>query len=237
MIGSGQDPIYDQRIPVNIKSDVPFQQAVVGLSQRLGVSASDLYAIMDFETGGTFDPAIRNAAGSGATGLIQFMESTAIGLGTTTEALASMSRIEQLGYVEKYLVRAGVKPGHGISDLYMSVLFPAAVGKGEDFILFGKGAMSEYQGNAYTQNRGLDSNGDGSITKAEAAAKVLGSANTWRQTRNLNPALASTIATTPIPSEQPPTDTPELLTRTKEEGPGSGYWKWDVKRQLWLKIN
>ena len=235
MIGSGQEPIYDQRIPTNIKSDVPFQQAVAGLSQRLGVSASDLFAVMDFETGGTFDPAIRNAAGSGATGLIQIMPSTAAGLGTTTEALASMSRIEQLEYVEKYLVRAGVKPGHGISDLYMSVLFPAAVGKSDDFILFGSGAMSDYQGNAYTQNRGLDSNGDGSVTKAEATAKVLGSANVWRQTRNLNPALVARGATTPTP--QAPTAPPELLTRTKEEGPGSGDWKWDEKRQLFVKIN
>ena len=37
-------------------------------------------AVMSFETGGTFDPGIRNAAGSGATGLIQFMPSTAAGL-------------------------------------------------------------------------------------------------------------------------------------------------------------
>ena len=235
MAASGQDTIYDQRIPINVKDDVEFQQAVFGLSQRLGISAGDLYAVMDFETGGTFDPAQKNLAGSGATGLIQIMPSTAVGLGTTTEALASMSRIEQLEYVEKYLVRAGVKPGHGISDIYMSVLFPAAVGKSDDFVLFGKGAMSEYQGNAYTQNSGLDSNGNGSITKAEATAKVLGSANVWRQTRNLNPALSTRGATTP--QEQPSTDTPQLLTRTKEEGPGTGDWKWDEKRNLFVKIN
>ncbi len=235
MIGSGQEPIYDQRIPSNVKEDVEFQQGVQGMSQRLGVSASDLYAIMDFETGGTFDPAIRNAAGSGATGLIQIMPSTAAGLGTTTEALASMSRVQQLGYVEQYFKRAGVKPGASLSDLYMSVLFPAAVGKSDNFVLFGKGAMSEYQGNAYTQNSGLDSNGDGSITKAEATAKVLGSANVWRQRRNLNPALISRGATTP--PQPAPTAPPELVTRTKEEGPGSGYWKWDEQRQLFVKIN
>ncbi len=223
MIGSGQEPIYRQSIPPSIQSDVEFQKEVLGLSRRLGVSANDLFAIMDFETAGTFDPAQRNGAGSGATGLIQIMPSTAVGLGTTTEALASMSRIEQLKYVEKYFQRTGIQPGARLSDLYMSVLFPAAVGKSDDFILFGKGAMSDYQGNAYTQNRGLDSNGDGSITKAEATAKVVGSANPWRQRRNLNPAVVAATA--------------GATTRTKEQGPGSGYWDWDEQRNLWVKSN
>ena len=77
----------------------------------------------------------------------------------------------------------------GISDLYMSVLFPAAVNKPDDFVLFGRGAMSGYTGRAYSQNAGLDRNGDGSITKAEASAKVLGTQNAWRQARNMRPEL------------------------------------------------
>ena len=68
-------------------------------------------AVMSFETGGTFNPGIRNAAGSGATGLIQFMPSAAAGLGTSTQALAGMSRAEQMKYVEKYLSNKGVKGG------------------------------------------------------------------------------------------------------------------------------
>ena len=47
------------------------------MAGRLGISEADLMAVMSFETGGTFNPNIRNAAGSGATGLIQFMPSTA----------------------------------------------------------------------------------------------------------------------------------------------------------------
>ena len=38
---------------------------------------------------------------SGATGLIQFMPSTARGLGTTTDALFNMSNVDQLYYVKK----------------------------------------------------------------------------------------------------------------------------------------
>ena len=223
MIGSGQEPIYSQRVPTAIQGDTEFQRGVAGVAQRLGVSAGDLMAVMDFETGGTFDPAIRNGAGSGATGLIQIMESTAIGLGTTTDQLSKMSRLQQLDYVEKYLKNTGIKQGAGLSDLYMSVLFPAAIGKSDDFVLFGKGAMSGFEGGAYTQNAGLDKNGDGSITKAEASTKVLGHANVWRQPRNLNPAVVAAQA--------------KKTTRTKEQGPGSGYWNWDEQRNLWVKGN
>ena len=66
-----------------------------------------------------------------ATGLIQFMPKTAEGLGTSTEELSKMSRSEQLEYVDKHFEtnlkgRLGDEGGD-ISDLYMSVLFPAAV--------------------------------------------------------------------------------------------------------------
>lgn len=187
-IGSGQDPIYEARIPSQIKNDVEFQNAVSGTAQRLGISESALYAVMDFETGGSFNPGIKNVAGSGATGLIQFMPSTAEGLGTTTDALSRMSRADQMQYVERYLSNK-VKPGMGAADVYMSVLFPAAVGKPDDFVLFGNGAMSGFTGIAYDQNAGLDLNGDGRITKAEAAAKVVRSENAWRQPMNMRPEL------------------------------------------------
>ena len=49
-----------------------------------------------------------------------------------------MSRVQQMQYVEKYLSNKGVKGN--LSDLYMAVLFPAAVGKPDDFVLFGNGA-------------------------------------------------------------------------------------------------
>ena len=58
---------------------------------------------MSFETGGEFSPATKNRMQSGATGLIQFTDKTAKGLGTTTEALAKMTPEQQLDYVEKYL--------------------------------------------------------------------------------------------------------------------------------------
>lgn len=156
----------------SVPDDQSFRESVSVVAKRLGVSEDDLYAVMAFETGGTFNPAEKNKAGSGATGLIQFMPETAEGLGTTTDELAKMSRTEQMKYVEKFLSNKGIS-GKGLSDLYMAVLFPAAVGKPDNFVLFGKGAIEGYTGKAYEQNKGLDANNDGSVTKAEASAKVM----------------------------------------------------------------
>ena len=119
---------------------------------------------MAWETGRSFRADVKNMAGSGATGLIQFMPSTARGLGTTVEALAAMSPESQLNFVWKYF-----KPYKGkirsLSDGYMAILWPRAVGKPDDHALFTGGV-------AYRQNAGLDTNKDGKVTKREAAAKV-----------------------------------------------------------------
>ena len=195
VIGSGQDPIYRPTIPNEVANDEEFKAAVTSVSDRLEISPNDLYAVMGFETGGTYSPSIRNAAGSGATGLIQIMPSTAAGLGTTPEALASMSRARQMHYVEKHLRSVGIRPGASLSDLYMAVLFPAAVGKPDNFVLFGNGAIAGYEGKAYDQNKGLDADNSGSITKAEATAKVMqyrepdNQTSPWRQPKNIRPEL------------------------------------------------
>lgn len=133
----------------------------------LGMNHDDLMSCIAWETGRSFDPAKKNLAGSGATGLIQFMPSTAKTLGTTTDALAKLSAEDQLNYVWKYFA-----PWKGklktLSDLYMAILWPKAVGKPEHYVLWSKGDMPV----TYKQNAGLDSNRDGTITKAECSAKL-----------------------------------------------------------------
>jgi hypothetical protein len=122
---------------------------------------------MAFESGETFSPSIRNAAGSGAVGLIQFMPSTAKALHTSTTNLAAMSAEHQLDYVERYF-----RPYRGrirtIEDIYMTILYPKAIAKPKDYPLFQAGTV------AYRQNRGLDADGDGAVRKYEAAAAVRG---------------------------------------------------------------
>lgn len=101
-------------------------------------------------------------------GLIQFMPTTAGLLGTTTQELAGMTPLRQLDYVEKYLA-----PYKGritnIDDLYMTILWPAAVGKPDAYPLW----VNELRHpKAYIQNAGLDRNKDGIVEKREAASKV-----------------------------------------------------------------
>lgn len=124
-----------------------------------------LIQCMAFETGGTFSPSIRNLAGSGATGLIQFMPRTAIGLGTTTDALAKMTAVEQVEYVGLYFLPYH-KRTKTLSDMYMAILMPKYIGYPEDAVLFTEGSV------AYRQNSGLDADRDGKITKAEAVRRV-----------------------------------------------------------------
>lgn len=123
-----------------------------------------LMTCMAWESGRSFRPDVKNMAGSGATGLIQFMPTTARTLGTSVEKLAAMTAEDQLNFVWKYF-----RPYDGrlrsLADVYMAILWPAAVGKPDSFALFTGGV-------AYRQNAGLDVDKDGRVTKAEAAAKV-----------------------------------------------------------------
>lgn len=126
--------------------------------------ASWLMAVMAFETGRTFSPSIRNP-GSSAVGLIQFMAATARNLGTRTATLASLSAVSQLHYVQRYLAPMADRI-ETLEDLYMAVLWPAAIGKRSDSLLWAKGA------NPYAANRGLDLDRNGRITKREACRRV-----------------------------------------------------------------
>lgn len=151
----------------SVKEDTAFISGVKALADKYGTSTAELMSLMHFESGGSFDPAKKN--GIGATGLIQFIPSTAKGLGTSTDALAGMSRIEQLEWVDKYLSQTPVskvaKPTG--EDLYMSVLWPKAVGKPSDYVLWKQGSVE------YKQNKGLDVGGKGYITKRDAAQKAM----------------------------------------------------------------
>ena len=145
-----------------------FKEKVDAIEQRLKMEPGSLLSIISFETGGSFGADVKNRMGSGATGLIQFMPSTAAGLGTSTKALAQMSPEDQLDYVERYLAPYKGKIGT-LKDAYMSVLYPKAIGKPEFYPLFTQGTT------AYRQNAGLDRDKKGVVTVGDAVARVRGS--------------------------------------------------------------
>lgn len=148
-----------------------FNTKVVDVAKELDTDPAHLLQVMKFETGGELASDTKNKAGSGATGLIQFMPDTAKALtGADTKAaaikiLSDMTPTEQLDYVKKYLAPFKGKL-NTLDDVYMAVLYPKAVGKNSDYALFEKDTT------AYWQNAGLDINDDGIVTKAEASAKV-----------------------------------------------------------------
>jgi hypothetical protein len=125
-----------------------------------------MLACMAFETGRTFKPDQRNSIG--ATGLIQFLSKTATDLGTTTNELAALTRAQQCDWVEKYFKKGPLRnvSNPSLEDLYMAILWPAAVGKSNDYVIFTAGTK------AYSQNNGLDIDNKGYITKQDAATKV-----------------------------------------------------------------
>lgn len=145
-----------------------FRLLVVDMSHRLAVDPSWLMTAMAFETGRTFSASIRNAAGSGAVGLIQFMPVTAGLLGTTTDALERMMPETQLGYVEKYFQPYAGRMKN-LGDVYCAVLWPSAIGCADDYVVFVRGGDRPKQ---YLQNAGLDANRDGDITRGEICARI-----------------------------------------------------------------
>lgn len=119
------------------------------------------------ETGRTFNPAIRNPK-SGAVGLIQFMpKTTAPDLGTTADALAAMSFVDQLDYVFKYFEKYGyIKKCKHLEDYYLSIFYPAHVGKDPNELVARSGSL------LYSQNKGFDVDNKGYYTIGDIAATI-----------------------------------------------------------------
>lgn len=153
---------YD--LPEDVQGDTEFLNAVDNTANMLGVTSDQLLAVMDFETIGSFDPAEKSGTSS-ATGLIQFIESTAGDLGTTTEELAKMTRTEQMVYVNRYLSRFQGRIKN-TGDIYMAVHWPRAVGKNDSYVMYRRGSDN------YSANQSLDTNNDGTVTRGEALQRL-----------------------------------------------------------------
>lgn len=90
----------------------PLSRRIVQVARAIGADPFDLANVIAFESHYTFNPRIQfdQKPGDGfdpnkATGLIQFIPSTARSLGTTTEALYNMTALEQMDYVQRYFER------------------------------------------------------------------------------------------------------------------------------------
>ena len=142
---------------------------IVSLGNDLGVDPMFVADLIYFES--KFDPAATNLAGSGATGLIQFMPSRAEALGTTTEKLAKMTAKEQMEYVKKYFSADNLGAGNlkklrdnpTRHNLNMAVFYPKGIGQDPSTEL-----PREFQ----AQNRGMKILGDYTTKQMEQLSEV-----------------------------------------------------------------
>lgn len=132
-----------------------FLQKVKSVSFMLGIQPDWLMAVMNHES--SFRPQAVNSH-SGATGLIQFMPSTATWLGTSTTALKNMNRIQQLDWVLKYYQKwqkNGIA-ARNLTDLALITFYPYAKGKPDSYFI----GTEKSQNRAITigrQNPGINS--------------------------------------------------------------------------------
>lgn len=144
-------------------------EKIDAISSKLNCTPEDLKTIINAESSGKATAVNRK---SGATGLIQFLPSTAKWLGTSTEELKQMPAEKQLDYVEKYLTLMKKSAGFSASDkldastLYCLVFSPAHAKKASQAVLYSEGSE------AYKLNKGLDKSGKGYITKADLGHRL-----------------------------------------------------------------
>jgi hypothetical protein len=152
------------------KVSLAFRDKVHAIAADLRCDPSDLMACMAWESARSFRSDVKNMAGSGAVGLIQFMPSVAAELGTSTDALEAMAPEVQLDWVARYFAPYRGKL-HDLASTYMAILWPAGIAKPDSYVLFD--SHDQDHPARYRQNAGLDIDHNGQVTKAEAAAKVL----------------------------------------------------------------
>lgn len=147
-----------------------FRKKVLAICSLLQIKPDYLMACMAFETGRTFSAKKQNSAGHNAYGLIQFTKSGSEGLGKTVDELKVMTEVEQLDYVYKYMARCIERKGplKTMSDVYMAIICPEAVGQPETYVCYSRASSSV----AYEANKGLDKGKKGFITKEDATAPV-----------------------------------------------------------------
>ncbi len=142
-----------------------FRSSVGHIGAELQCEPSWLMAVMYQES--ALDPTAHNP--SGAAGLIQFMPQTAAALATTTAKILAMSAESQLRLVQEYF-----QPWAGrlrdLGDVYGAVLWPAMIGQPDGYVVFDK--ADPHHPARYLENKGLDLNADGKITRGEVCARV-----------------------------------------------------------------
>jgi len=108
---------------------------------------------VNYQKGDSKNPKLRYT--KRATGLIQWLPSTAKSYNTTTEEIYNMSVLEQLEYVEKYFINCANRYDlKNIPDFYFAVFNPSSIGKPYDHVIGKSGSLVQ------KLNQGIDKKGN-----------------------------------------------------------------------------
>lgn len=154
-IGDDTKLIGKDLINKHIEDPEEFEAKLIEICKNLQINPNFLILVMIKES--RINPKAVNKT-SHATGLIQFLPSTAHDLGTSVEELKNMPGTSQLFYVDKYL-HPFIGKIHSVEDLYLAVFYPAALGKSDEDTIGGKKVAE--------QNPVIDLNHDKQITVGE----------------------------------------------------------------------
>jgi transglycosylase-like protein with SLT domain len=162
-------------VPGLAKQTPEFISRLAALAVRNGWDPTGIAAVISHESG--FHPEARSP-NSTATGLIQFIEATAHALGTTTAALATMSAVAQLPFVEKYFKRFMPQIPDRPED-YILVTYgrPDVVGFPDDYVLDRRDSEDPHERARYAANTALDHDGKGSITVGDLRGSLMHTLN------------------------------------------------------------
>ena len=160
--------MFDQFIPATYKN-VTREQFILRArqaAQAVGIRYEWLMCVIMVES--MFKPNAYNAS-SGASGLIQWVGSTAKSLhGLTTAQIREMDGLQQLGLIVELFKKQGhAGKMHSLDDVIMSVHYPAYMGQSRSKVLYSEGSE------AYRLNKTFDTdtlkggNNDGAVTLGE----------------------------------------------------------------------
>jgi len=198
-----------------LKNDPEFTTSINELAKAKGYDASDLLAMIGSETGGTFDPKIKNPD-SEATGLFQITRESGVAerLGYKSfdefsKSAQKMTRAEQVRKIgTEYFKNApnNLKGGQLYAQLFLPGRFNPKSGDNQVLTRSGE----DY----YKGNKGLDVNKDGKITVSDLNVQI----GNIKKQYGINPGQPSTAQApgqvptpnqTPAPNQAPQTPAPK----------------------------
>jgi hypothetical protein len=146
-----------------------FRERLKQVAANIGCMPEDLIAIFHFESAG-INPQAQNKIG--ATGLLQWIPKTAKSMyNLEVNQIKAMSGLKQLDLVELYFKKGRNK---NIDDLYLSVFYPYAKNKPDDYIVGSERGMQNAQLIAkHNPFNGKDETGKAKlVTKADVLRKI-----------------------------------------------------------------